>query len=131
MAFFYLGDGRKRRLLKNIDSIKNNAGFQRIYAGRHSVSDRNLVVYEGGGSGKIGIVCSKKVGNSVVRHHFARIIREIYRKHKVHLRKDKDIVVIARSAAKDQGFTETEASFVKLVKRLSVYEEQPSSTAGE
>ena len=110
--------------MKNIDSLKTNADFQRVYHERHSVSDGILIIYAGAGSGKLGIVCSKKVGNSVVRHHFARIIREIYRKHRSNLSKDKDIIVIARNQAKDQGFTETEASFIRLLKRLSVYHEE-------
>ena len=113
--------------MRNIDSIRNSAGFQRVYNERHSVSDRNLIMYAAEGSGKVGIVCSKKVGNSVVRHHFARVIREIYRKYRSQILNDKDIIVIARNAAKDQGFTELEASFLRLVKRLSVFTGEESS----
>ena len=110
--------------MRNIDSLRTKAEFDAVYRKHRSYADPNLVVYIADGTGKIGIVCRKKVGNSVVRHHFARLIREAYRLNKTHIRKDKDMIVLARKSAKDQGFTEIESSLISLLKRHSIYEEE-------
>ena len=109
--------------MRNIDSLRKNEEFQKIFRLRHSVADQNLIIYEGDGSGRLGIVCSKKIGNSVVRHRFARLVREAYRLNKKHLKENKDIIVLAREGAKGQGFTEIERSYLTLLKRLSIYQE--------
>ena len=103
--------------MRNIDSLKNTREFNRVYDVRDSQADKNLVIYKADGTGKVGIVCSKKVGNSVVRHRIVRLIREAYRLNKEAIRKDKDIVIIARNLAKEQGFTEIQNSLLKLLKR--------------
>ena len=64
----------------------------------------------------IGISVSKKVGNSVVRHHLCRIVREIYRLHEDMLNSGLSIVVIARPNAKDVSYKEAESAFLHLVK---------------
>ncbi len=88
---------------------------------RHNAADRNMIMYEAEGTGRIGIVCSKKVGNSVVRHRFLRVVREVYRKNKEHVRSDRDLIVIARESAKGLGFFEIEESFLFLLRRLRIY----------
>jgi len=50
---------------------------------------------------RIGISVSKKVGNSVVRHHITRLIREGYRLNEDVFQRGIDVVVIARTTAKD------------------------------
>lgn len=109
--------------MRNIDSLKKTEDFQRIYRQHDSKADRNLVMYKSNGTGKIGIVCSKKIGNSVVRHHFARLVREAYRLNKTHIRNDIDMIVLARESAKEQGYMEIEKSFISLLKRHSIYME--------
>jgi ribonuclease P protein component len=63
---------------------------------------------------RIGISCSKKVGNSVVRHRFARLVREVYRLHENIFNSGLDIVVVARSRAKDASYFDIEKSFLYL-----------------
>lgn len=106
--------------LRNIDSLRKNEEFQRIYRLHDSYADGPIVMYKAAGSGRIGIVCSKKVGNSVVRHRFARLVREIYRKHKDEIKEGTDLIIVARESAKEQGFTAIETSFLKLLKKHSI-----------
>ena len=103
--------------MRNIDSLKNQGEFKRVYDCHDSAADRNLVMYKADGTGKIGIVCSRKIGNSVVRHRVTRLIREAYRLNKDDIRKDKDIIIVARNLAKEQGFTGIRDSLLKLLKR--------------
>lgn len=107
--------------MRHIDSLKKDAEFERIYGIHDSVADRNLVVYKAPGTGKLGIICSKKVGNSVVRHRFSRLVREVYRLHRDEFESNWDLIVIARESAKGQGFHEIERSFLLLLKRHSIY----------
>jgi ribonuclease P protein component len=63
---------------------------------------------------RIGISASKKFGNSVERHRFARLERESFRLNEDILKAGKDIVVVARAAAKDKGFDKIESAFMHL-----------------
>lgn len=107
--------------MRGFDSLKKTEEFQAVYRARHNAADRSMIMYEAEGTGRIGIVCSRKVGNSVVRHRFIRLVREAYRKNKEHIQKDRDLIVIARESAKGLGFSEIEESFISLMKRLKIY----------
>lgn len=106
--------------MKNIPSLKNYSEFQRVYRMRHSYGNRYLILYvaeNGTDKTRIGFSVSKKVGNSVVRHRITRLLRESYRLNKDILRNGFDIVVVARPAAKDQGFFEIEGAFLHLCRK--------------
>ncbi len=45
---------------------------------------------------------SKKVGNSVVRHHIARLVREIFRLNNEEIETGLNIIVVARMPQKNQ-----------------------------
>ena len=70
--------------MKFSESLKKNSDFQKVYRQGKSYANRYLVMYvlenhtEGN---RLGISVSKKVGNSVIRHHLTRLIRESYRLH--------------------------------------------------
>ena len=103
--------------MRNIDALKKTREFDRVYKVRCSVANRFLVMYQAEGTGKLGIVVSKKVGNSVVRHRLTRLIREAYRLNREIIPEDRDIIIVAREAAKEQGFTVIEQSFLELLER--------------
>ena len=64
----------------------------------------------------LGISVSKKVGNSVVRHRFARLVRESYRLHEGIFNSGLDIVVIARNSASSVSYNEIESALLHLAK---------------
>ena len=85
--------------MKYSESLKKNRDFQLVYKQGTSFANRFLVMYVKKnqlGRNRIGISVSKKVGNSVVRHHLARLIRESYRLHEEEFQCGMDVVVIAR-----------------------------------
>lgn len=56
--------------------------FDRVFAGKRSRADRRLVVYVAPnecGHPRLGLVVSRKVGNSVVRGRWKRLLREAFR----------------------------------------------------
>ena len=103
--------------MKRFNSLKKNQDFQTVYRGGKSYAIKYLVMYvmdSGREDTRIGISASKKVGNSVVRHRFARLVRESFRLNKDILEEGKDIIVVARAAAKDKNFDKIESAFLHL-----------------
>ena len=103
--------------MKFSESLKKNSDFQKVYRQGKSYANRYLVMYvlenhtEGN---RLGISVSKKVGNSVIRHQLTRLIRESYRLHEDMFNNGLDIVVIARSTARDISYHETESALLHL-----------------
>lgn len=103
--------------MKRFNSIKKNRDFQVVYKTGKSYANKLLVMYvvdTGAKDTRIGISVSKKVGNSVVRHHVTRLIREIYRLNKEKIKTGLDIVVVARPAAKDSDYKMIESAYMHL-----------------
>ena len=104
--------------MKRFNSLKKNQDFQTVYRrGKSYANKKYLVMYvmdSGREDTRIGISASKKVGNSVVRHRFARLVRESFRLNKDILEDGKDIIVVARVAAKDKNFDKIESAFLHL-----------------
>ena len=63
---------------------------------------------------RVGISVSKKVGNSVVRHHLTRLIREGYRLQEGLFRRGIDVVIVVRVNAKDCTYHEIERAIYHL-----------------
>ncbi len=103
--------------MKRFSSIKKNRDFQKIYDTGKSYANRQLVMYVSENLSedtRIGISVSKKVGNSVVRHHMTRLIREIFRLNRENIRQGLDIIVVVRVAAKTSDYKQLEGAFLHL-----------------
>lgn len=103
--------------MKHFNSIKKNSDFQAVYSGGKSYANRLLVMYvkrSGKDRCRIGISVSKKVGNSVIRHHITRLIRESFRLHEDMVETGLDIVVVARAAAKEKDYKSIESAYMHL-----------------
>ena len=105
--------------MRHINSLKNNQQFQNVFSNGKSFANRYIVMYvveNHLGENRLGISVSKKVGNSVVRHHFCRLVRESYRLHKEMFNSGLDIVVIARHSAASISYHELDAALLHLAK---------------
>ena len=103
--------------MKFSESLKKNIDFQNVYRNGKSYANRFLVVYileNHTEKNRLGISVSKKVGNSVIRHHLTRLIRESYRLHEDMFDSGLDIVVIARVSAKNVGYRDIESALLHL-----------------
>ena len=103
--------------MKFSESLKKNRDFKTVYNQGRSYANRYLVMYvmeNHTDRNRIGISVSKKVGNSVIRHHLTRLIRESYRLHEDMFNSGLDIVVVARSTAKDISYHEVESALLHL-----------------
>lgn len=98
-------------------SLKKNRDFQRVYKQGTSYANRLLVMYileNGKDENRLGISVSKKVGNSVVRHRVARLIRESYRLNEGFFQRGLDIVVVARVQVKGRSYQDVERALLHL-----------------
>ena len=105
--------------MKYSESLKKNKDFQYIYIKGTSYANKYLVMYvleNGTGQNRLGISVSKKVGNSVVRHHVTRLVRESYRLQENIFNSGLDIVVIARANAASASYAEIESALLHLGK---------------
>ena len=105
--------------MKFSESLKKNRDFKNVYRNGKSNANRYLVMYvldNGLEKNRLGISVSKKVGNSIVRHRLTRLIRESYRLNEDRFPCGKDIVVIARAAAKGKNCREIESALLHLGK---------------
>ena len=99
------------------ESLKKNRDFRTVYREGRSYANRLLVMYtlkNDSDRNRLGISVSKKVGNSVVRHHITRLVRESYRLHEEMFHSGWDIVVIVRVSAKNEGYHKLKSSLLHL-----------------
>ena len=104
-------------LYKNGESRMKNKDFQIVYKKGKSYANKYLVMYvleNNTEENRLGISVSKKVGNSIVRHRITRLIRESYRLQESKFQNGFDIVVIARTNAKDKTYQEIESALIHL-----------------
>lgn len=103
--------------MKFSESLKSSRDFKNVYSRKKSFANRYLVMYvseNGLDKNRLGISVSKKVGNSVVRHHVTRLVRESYRLHEDMFHSGLDIVVVARVSAGDAKYAEIERALVHV-----------------
>lgn len=103
--------------MKFSESLKKNDQFREVYKRGKSLANKYLVIYVLENNleiNRLGISVSKKVGNSVVRHHLARLVRESYRLHEDMFNSGLDIVVVARKSAADINYHDMESALLHL-----------------
>ena len=103
--------------MKYSESLKKNRDFQNVYKKGKSYANRYLVMYvlkNDTDRNRLGISVSKKVGNSVIRHHVTRLIRESYRLQEDMFNSVLYIVVIAINTEKYISYHEVESALLHL-----------------
>ncbi|CCX84499.1 ribonuclease P protein component [Eubacterium sp. CAG:86] len=107
----------------NFETLKKNSDFKKVYNKKISYANKYLVMYileNGTDTLRLGVSVSKKVGNSIVRHRLARLIREAFRLNNDNVKRGLDIVVVARAGLKEKGYKETERAMLHLMKHLDI-----------
>ncbi len=112
--------------MKTYTSLKNSKEFKYVYDNGKSYANKYLVMYicpDEKKKDRLGIQVSKKVGNSVVRHHLTRLIRESYRLNKNMFNSGLDMVVIVRITAKNISYKEMESAILHLARKHKIITE--------
>ena len=111
---------------KDFETLRSNEDCKKVYNNKKSYANKNLIMYvseNGTDTKRLGVSVSKKVGNSIVRHRLARLIREAFRLSTDHIPDGYDYIVIARASLKDKGFFETKESMIHLLKLHELYKQ--------
>ena len=106
--------------MKRFPSVKKNSDFQRAYQTGRSYASSALVMYvceNGWRHNRLGVSCSKKIGNSVVRHTFARKMREIFRLNYFRVKQGLDIIIVIRGKANYCTYQQIEQQYLNLLNR--------------
>ena len=114
----------RKRIMLYSESLKKNKDFQIVYRTGRSYANRFLVMYirkNDLNRNRLGISVSKKVGNSVVRHHLTRLIRESYRLQEEYFLCGYDIVAVVRVNAKNSSFADMKSALIHLGKLHKIY----------
>lgn len=112
--------------MKFSESLKKNQQFREVYKKGKSLANKYLVIYvleNNQNRNYLGISVSKKVGNSVVRHRLARLIRESYRLHEDMFNSGLNIVVVVRNSASNISYHEMESALLHLLRLHKIVKE--------
>jgi len=69
---------------------------------------------------KLGLIVTRRFGNSVRRNNFKRKIREIFRTNKLFLRSNLEVIVLPQKAAKEASHQELCRDFLSLIPSISL-----------
>jgi ribonuclease P protein component len=105
---------KAQRLRKRREFLQVQEGGQKVSADPLLA----LVRRNGRPHTRVGLTVSSKVGNAVVRARLRRLMRELYRKRKARWPPGLDVVLVARTSAKDAGMAELTRAFDVLERRL-------------
>ena len=99
-------------------TLKSRFDYERVYQNGKSYANRLLIMYimpNGTVTDRFGLVVSKKVGNSVIRHRARRLMKESVRLTGRIEEKGFDIVLIARPEIRDKKMSDVDEAYHHLL----------------
>ena len=103
--------------MQNIETIKSNRDFQRVYKRGKRAWNSNFTIYylkNHRDETRFGITVTKKIGNAVERNRLKRRIKEIIRHHREILPIGYDIIIIPKKNTNDLVFNQLEKSLLHV-----------------
>jgi ribonuclease P protein component len=100
------------------ERIRRHADFQRVYQQGVRINGRFATLFllcTGEASGRLGVAATRKLGGAVRRNRAKRLIREIFRRHKV--ASGYDLVVVPKRDLLDAELTAIETEYRRNLDR--------------
>lgn len=106
--------------------LKKNYEFMRLYKKGKFYVGRYIILYalkNNYSINRLGITVNRKIGKSVKRNRFKRLIKESYRRFEKLVKNDFDFVFVARSCEIMPGFSEIGREMKFLLKKLDLVDQ--------
>ena len=97
--------------------------FAEAYAQDRCCRGRHLLLWTRRGEGaalRVGVVASRKVGGAVQRAKARRRLRNVFRRHRVELRGEVDLVLVARASLVEAPWAEVVSDFLRVVDKAGL-----------
>jgi len=111
------GLGRRARIKQGRDFLRVRQGGERVVKG---CLIANWLRLPAEARSRLGVVVSKKVGNSVVRSRAKRLLRESYRQHQHELTQPLDLVLVARPSIAEKDFGSVERDLIATLRQAGL-----------
>lgn len=94
------------------EHVRRRADFERAYSSGSRIHARYMTVFvvpNGGGTARLGVAATRKLGPAIDRSRAKRLAREVFRRNKPV--ESLDVVVVPRREMLDALFTSLEADY--------------------
>ena len=110
--------------MKKSYRVKKELDFQKVFETHNSVANRKFIIYQLDKPEqkhfRVGISVGKKIGNAVVRNHVKRMMREVFRHHKMELLTNVQLIWVARKKLAAADLKTYDRVFMRLAKRAAL-----------
>ena len=104
--------------------MKKNSQFDYIFKNGKVLKNSKLLVFYSSSKSKnpkVGIVVSKKIGNSVTRNHVKRLLRESIKSYIQNLKTSYNYIFVARPGIETISLQEINNIISKLIEKTDLY----------
>lgn len=108
---------REKRIKQGRDFARARVQGKRIVNG---CLVANWVELPAGARSRVGVIASRKVGESVVRSRARRLLREAFRVHQLEFKQPVDLVLVARPSIVRKDFGEVEKDYITALRRAGL-----------
>ena len=109
--------GRTSRLRQSRDFLRLRQEGERLVQGCLIANWKKLPA---GGSSRLGVVTSRKVGSAVERNRARRLLRESFRLHQHEFGQPMELILVARPSIARCAFGEVEKDFLTTLRRAGL-----------
>jgi ribonuclease P protein component len=109
--------GRASRLAQSRDFARVRQQGERLAQGCLIANWNRL---PDGGTPKLGVVTSKKIGGAVERSRARRLLRETFRQHQHELAQPVELVLVARNSIAGKKLADVEKDFLTALNRAGL-----------
>jgi ribonuclease P protein component len=102
--------------------LRRRSEFLRVQDGGRKLHTDSFLVFvspqKEAGPTRVGVTASRKLGGAVQRNRVKRLVREVFRRHKMLFPGGLDVVFVAKKSAVDADYDQVVREIEKLCRRL-------------